>query len=423
MIKIKNLLFRSDYIRNVLTLITGTTISQIIPVACAPILSRIYQPQDFGVLALYMSIVMIAGVAATGRYEQSIILPENDNDSLNIVALSITLSAIVSTILFVLIKSFEKPVAGFYDNSKLLEWIYLIPLSVFLASVYQSCYYWFNRSKEYKLITISRIINSFVLIGSQLALCKITSNGLIFGYIIGQFSSVIFLTWKMLQRASHIQEPLSISYKNILKQAVRYIKFPKFLLVGHVLNTVSGNMPIFLLSSFFGGNISGFYSLTSRVIGLPMSLIGIATADVFRERASKDFLNYGHCDAIFVKTFKSLFLISLLPSAIFFLVSPSIFPILFGAEWATAGNYARLLTPMFLCQIVTTPLCSMFMIAEKQELDLAWQIVRMIFAVASICIGYYQFHDGSSSIFLFSISFSILYSASGVMAYKFSLGK
>ncbi len=63
---------KSEFSRNVLTLMTGTTIAQAIPIAISPILTRIYTPEDFGVFALlYEYQLPILAPVATGRYELS----------------------------------------------------------------------------------------------------------------------------------------------------------------------------------------------------------------------------------------------------------------------------------------------------------------------------------------------------------------
>ena len=50
---------KSEFSRNVLTLMTGTTIAQAIPIAISPILTRIYSPEDFGLLALFLAVFSI----------------------------------------------------------------------------------------------------------------------------------------------------------------------------------------------------------------------------------------------------------------------------------------------------------------------------------------------------------------------------
>ena len=84
---------KSDFKKNVLTLMAGTTIAQAIPIAISPILTRLYSPEEFGLFALFLAIVSIFGVVATMRYEMAIVQPEKSEDAINLVFLS----AIIST--------------------------------------------------------------------------------------------------------------------------------------------------------------------------------------------------------------------------------------------------------------------------------------------------------------------------------------
>ena len=42
--------------RNVVTLMTGSSVAQAIPIAISPILTRIYSPQDFGLFAVFIAV-------------------------------------------------------------------------------------------------------------------------------------------------------------------------------------------------------------------------------------------------------------------------------------------------------------------------------------------------------------------------------
>ena len=93
---LRSLIPQSAYARNVLTLMTGTSLAQAIPVAISPILTRLYSPEEFGLFALYMAVAMIVSVLVTGRYELAILLPRNEPDALHIAALAIIISVAVS---------------------------------------------------------------------------------------------------------------------------------------------------------------------------------------------------------------------------------------------------------------------------------------------------------------------------------------
>ena len=87
---------KSEFSRNVLTLMTGTTIAQAIPIAISPILTRLYTPEDFGVVGLFGAISGIFGAIATGKYELAIMLPKKDEDAINIFALGFILTSLIS---------------------------------------------------------------------------------------------------------------------------------------------------------------------------------------------------------------------------------------------------------------------------------------------------------------------------------------
>ena len=86
---IKRNIVRSDFSKNVLTLISGTTIAQGITIAISPILSRIYSPSDFGIFAAFSSVIAMISLIIGGRYEVAILLPKKDEDAANLFALSV----------------------------------------------------------------------------------------------------------------------------------------------------------------------------------------------------------------------------------------------------------------------------------------------------------------------------------------------
>ena len=72
----------NSFYSDILTLIKGNTIAQTIPIIIAPILARIYNPENFADFGLYMSILAILTVFVTGKYELAIMLPKKDRNAL-----------------------------------------------------------------------------------------------------------------------------------------------------------------------------------------------------------------------------------------------------------------------------------------------------------------------------------------------------
>ncbi|MEA3314866.1 MAG: oligosaccharide flippase family protein, partial [Campylobacterota bacterium] len=153
---------KSEFSRNVLTLMTGTTIAQAIPIAISPILTRIYTPEDFGVFALFIAITAIFGSIANGRYELAIMLPKKDEDAINIFALGFIITSIISLALLVLVVLFNDYFTKLLNNDEISVWLYFVPIAVFFTGLWNILNYFNNRKKQYKDIAKATIIKSIV---------------------------------------------------------------------------------------------------------------------------------------------------------------------------------------------------------------------------------------------------------------------
>ena len=127
---IKKFKVKSDFNQNVITLITGTTIAQAIPIAISPILTRINSPEDFGILSIFVSITAIFGSIANGRYELAIVLPKKDEDAINIFALGFIIVSCVSLVLLLLVVVFNGYCTTLLGNQEISFWLYFVPLVV-----------------------------------------------------------------------------------------------------------------------------------------------------------------------------------------------------------------------------------------------------------------------------------------------------
>src|SRR5690554_2501445 len=88
----------SAFATDVLKLVTGTTLAQIIVVLTSPLLTRLYGPEAFGFYALFASITGILGVIACMRYELAIMLPKTDEEAANLLGLSLLSVTVISAL-------------------------------------------------------------------------------------------------------------------------------------------------------------------------------------------------------------------------------------------------------------------------------------------------------------------------------------
>jgi len=368
---------KSEFSRNVLTLMTGTTIAQAIPIAISPILTRIYTPEDFGVFALYMSVASLLSVMATGRYELAIMLPKKDEDAINIVALSILIAFFVSFISFLIVFIFNAQITNLLGNPEISSWLYFIPITVLLTGIYQSFNYWSNRKKQYKRLATSRVVQSGTTSASNLAMGfgGFGSSGLILGGVLGQVVATWILGTRIFKSDLELFKK-SVNSLKIFALIKKYIKMPMLNLPNAVIDGFRLSGITILIAKYFTVASLGQFSLAWKMLQMPMSLIGSSISQVFFQKiasSKKSELYY------LVKQFIVKASLSILPVFIvIYFFSVDIFSFVFGEKWKIAGEIASVLSPWIFINFISSPIANVFIILNKQEIVLYASIVYMI---------------------------------------------
>jgi len=376
---------KSEFSRNVLTLMTGTTIAQAIPIAISPILTRIYTPEDFGVFALFVAVTAIFGSIANGRYELAIMLPKKDEDAINIFALGFIITSLISLVLLVLVVAFNDYLTKLLGNDEISVWLYFVPIAVFFTGLWNILNYFNNRKKQYKDLANATIIKSIVTAIVQLSVGFIKQgvSGLISGQIVSQF----FANSKLLYNITKDKVLMSkISKLKIITLARRYKNFPKFSMWAGLLNTSSHHFTNILISSFYSVSTLGFYSLVQRVLGMPSSLIGNSIGQVFFQQATKEKQQTGKAIKTFNSTARKLFIIGLPSFGILFFIVEDLFAMVFGEDWRVAGSYSMILIPYFFINFISSPLAIIMSVFEQQIQTLMINIIILFTSIILILI-------------------------------------
>ena len=376
---------KSDFTKNVLTLMTGTTVAQAIPIAISPILTRIYTPEDFGVVALFMALVASFGSLANGRYELAIMLPKKEEDAINLFALSLIITTSVSVFLFIAVLLFNEKITQQLGNREIGFWLYFAPFTVFFVGLYNSLTQYNSRFKNYKDIAKSKVAKAVVLAAVQLGIgfVKQGAAGLVSGQILAQMAANL----KLLKNIAANRELLAkISLASIKKQAKKYINFPKYSLGGVVAGSLSIHFINILISSFFSVATLGFYALVQRILGLPSSLIGGSVGQVFFQEAALEKRKFGNALNIYKKTFKKLLAIGVLFFGVLYFTVEDIFTFVFGQQWAVAGTYAKIVIPLFFIRFIYVSLSAVYDIFDGLKIEFFWQLFYFLGLTAVIYI-------------------------------------
>lgn len=406
----------SDFIKNAFTLIKGSVAAQAISIALSPILTRLYTPDDFGLFALYGSIVGILMVIATGRYELAIVLPKNDSDAKSLSKLSFVISFFFSLFLLVILLLFGDYIALQLGNPDIKPWLYFVPVSVFIMSLFNIYNYWFTRIENYKTLSYSKIIQtssagSINLLGGFL---KIGPAGLILGQFIGFFISGSFLK---LKAYSNYKQITSSSLTSVFKE---YKDFPLKSGGSGLLNILANQLPVILIGIYYGPVILGFYALILKVLNLPLTMIGRSVSQVFFQAANEMENNNEKTISLVKSTSLKLLLLILVPMSILMIFGEELFGFVFGHEWMQAGSIAKYFALFYISRFVFYSQSTLFAVKRRLGIELVQNAVLLITQIGSIVIGHIYFTDYVDTFVLMAVSGFTVYTLFLISLFRIS---
>jgi len=390
----------SIYIRQIMTLMSGTLIAQAVTLAFIPIITRLYTPAEFGLYSLFYSIVIILGLVSSLKYDQAIMLPKSDKDAQALVFLSILLT--ITTVVLVIfgLIVFQDFFVNYFKGATHLVW--MIPCGVLLLGLLQIFNAYSSRKQFYKKIATVKVANSLTVASVQSSSKYFFAlDGLVPGKLIADGLSLLMLV-KFHFKKQTLQ--LSALSKRRLKANVkRHDHFPKYQSFTVFLNAISQNIPVLLFASLYSAEVAGLYALTVRVLQVPVGLIGASTKEVYYQRASKMYANGENIFNLYKKTTLALLKIFIIPFLTVLFFGEYLFSFVFGEEWIEAGKMAKILIFWFLFLFINSPSVVTFSILKLQKVQMKLEIFSVIFRFSAIYAGFYFFNS-----YLYSVTFFLI---------------
>lgn len=407
-----------NFIYNVFILVGGTAIGQGITILASPFLTRFYSPEDFGLLATYISVLSVLVVIASLRYELAIPIAKNNNVASNLLVLSLFIVFIFSSIIGIMLIFYHDFLLKLLNAPSLEKYLWLLPISLLGAGIYKVLNYQAIRNEKFKHISKTKVTQSFSQVFSQLVIGIIFNNpiGLFIGDAIGRVGGSGTLFKIVIHEEKENLKKCSLS--GIKEAAIRFKQFPLVSSISSLFNTAGLQLPQLLIIAFFGAHVAGLFSLVQRVIGFPMTMVGQSVSQVYLSELSR-IVHTADKDIkpMFLKTSLRLLALGVFPIAILSFFGPSIFAVFFGETWREAGEYSKLLGLMFLLQFIVSPLSQTLNILEYQSWQLGWDISRFLMVVAVFILSNIFQFTPSVSIFLYGITMSIAYVVLYILSY------
>lgn len=386
---IKNYIISDGLLKNILLVSGGTVLAQLINILSQPLITRLYNPSQYGMLTIFSSVLLIFRFA-TLSYEEAIPIAKNDDEAYNLVVIA---HSLVLFIAFLFIALY------FYNGDyilKLLEaqdmekyWL-AIPIGIVIQGIFLILTQWMYRKKNFKFISNKNILQSVSgnLTKIGLGVLNFKSVGLIIGRIMIIGGAVIPLISNFVKE--NISFMKNISIKSLYNVAKKYINFPLYQTPSILSTNLRNQLPIIMLSPLFGSQVIGYIGLTDQIIRLPMTLIGKPVMSVFySEIASLGSENPEEIKKISKKLFKQLLILGLVPLLIIVIFGPFLFSFVFGNEWAESGVYARILMFYIYADFIFSPVSRVFEVFNKQKTKMIIDVSGLLSLILTFIIGGY----------------------------------
>ncbi len=410
----------SSFVRAVATLSTGQAVAAVIPILAAPILGRLYPPSDYGVLGVYMAIANVLAVFSTFQLQQAIIAERFERRAIALVQVCRWMAVPVALAAAGLAAGLvwwmgDQPA---YVDARF--WMLFLPVSVMVAATTQGIAVLANRGRRYGFLARIQVIAVTVTVATSITLGFMGwgVHGLLSGYFAGQSVSLLVHLW--LYRRM-VARPPRVGAAGVFALVRRHRDFATYSLPSELLLTVNLQMPVFALTSFGATALLGSFVRARQLISLPLTLLGSSISQVFQQHAAEEYRRTGSCRRLYERTFFALIGIGLAPTAVLIVFGPDLFRLFLGPNWGQAGEVTRILAPMMLLRLGTSPLTRIFSFTGNQKLAFRLSVLSCIGCVLGVVGPVLVGLPAIYSVIGFAAVYSLVYLAYGVIGWKLTV--
>ncbi|MBB1036651.1 MULTISPECIES: lipopolysaccharide biosynthesis protein [Dietzia] len=375
---------RSTTGRALTALVGGSALGQLVTFIASPLLTRIYSPEAFALLAVITSASSILAVVAAFRIE--LLIPSvSDDDNANLhVGSGICLAFFFAAIGVPTALLFGAQVEETVGVNGIAAWLWLVPLTAAIAAVFQVLNQLAIREGRFGLIASRNAVRPTAMVGSQLllGLAGVKLAGLSIGLLIGHAVSVVLLIMRSGPGLKQVIAGCG-ALPRLFRERGAYLGT---LVVSGLFNVAGTQLPIVLFAIYYTAFDTGQLSLTQKTLAAPVALFGSALGQVFLNSFSQRFrAGLALRDSFFRVSMVTL-VIALVLTLVVAFFGEEIFSFVFGSEWRDAGSYASLMVFGISAQLVAAPVSQALIVLGRAKTQLAWDLIRFVCCCGSIVI-------------------------------------
>jgi O-antigen/teichoic acid export membrane protein len=377
---------RPGFVRSALVLAGGAAGAQAINAAVSPILTRLYGPVEIGQLGLFLAFVQVLTIVTSLRYEQAVVLPEEEGVAARLAVLALGLVPVMSVLAALILAGMIVADVGGYGSLPILA-APLAGLGLAGFGTLTVLRYWLIRSHAYRAISEVQIVQSVGRAVGQVGLGLAGGGvlGLLVGDVIGRVLGLGAILRTAGRAAVAARRAAGASTAAVARA---YWRFPVLGAPSSLINATAAALPVPLVAASYDLTTAGFLALVQRVLGLPLTVIGASVGDAMLARIAE----HARSDpAAALRLFRrlafGLFLVGVPLAVALALVGPWAFGLIFGEPWRPAGTVAALMAPWLVAALVVSPVSRVAFVYQGQGVKLVYDLLSLGAVVGSIVGG------------------------------------
>lgn len=340
---------------NISKLLSANVIAQAIGILIYPLLTRIYQPADFTLLTLFLTIANAILIVSTADLQFAIPLPKKNEGAYALVGATVITLSITASLTLIICFFYDK-IAHFFGVAELGGALWYLPLYIPIVGAWQVLMYVFNRDKQYGKIATYQVIQSLSNAALKLLLGIMGIGGiaLIDSSVLGPLIAISIVgplkIWEIISNLRTLPTHLAKEY------VVKYKDFPIYSMPKNFVCHISNGLPVLILTSVYGATEVGYFSLAITIGYLPLMMIAGSIYQVMLRNTSEK-LNENM--PIFPEThrFCKYYIMIIVPIfCILYLFLPVITEFIFGPGWHKTGEILKILLPWFAAGFLSSTL-------------------------------------------------------------------
>lgn len=394
-----------------MTLMLGAGTAKVLTLASMPLLTRIYTPEDFGLLASLTALTAVFAPLLGLRYSNAIPLPRRDSTAFHVMVISLVSSAVGAIVVAILLWIAISNEWPYSESMKLGGLWWLLPVSIILVSSYETLSYWATRKKAFKSIARTQFNQAFIGSTSKLVLglTGLSTAGLLYGQIAQHGGGIYRLVREF--RSDFISHMARLKSRVLIRSISYYRDFPLLRLPSHFIYTLSAQAPLLYAAAVWEPQITGQFGLAVMAMALPIALISQTASNAyFGEISSIGKRNIPKLLSVTEGMVKWLLAVGIGVTIFVNLLAPVLFEFLFGKDWIAAGEFAAALSAYLGIQLVAAPLMTILNVLKRQALALRIHITRLVLTVVSLYLAHRFLMTPLETIQLYAIALSIHFS-------------